>query len=425
MKNFRGLLCHCHFVCLFALARVASAQLEQIDAAKLPQSADVQSAYRNALGVEQYAQSWGLEWHYSVRKADVVKTLTASLYTLQRVNGSAGDNHELQLATGLVAHFAYNLDVESAYEPAVEFLTKALKNEPSDIRGQWFLGIHECQALQVVSGMNRLLAVEATGKNLPADFWDDYIACANVAILPAHALRAIDRAVELGRSREGYQNVQEIAETRYRTADLTKPVDEHDAWISNDMPGNQLKFTSRLCGVSFVASWSWNLQVAKVSDGTCKVGLTPPPAKKGQPSATILVMAKIAKDGQTLDSFARGLLENRSDAISNLNGALCPVEHCVALQLVDKSVYSKQGGVHALVIAFERELPRYDGLLFETPQGPPTTGPTNKPVAFTFPMQYRRMPGEIFYAILLDANAQIYDGSKPDWDAVLRSIVVE
>src|SRR6185437_1421065 len=69
---------------------------------------------------------------------------------------------------------------------------------PTDIRGEWFLGIHQCQSLQVVDGMNRLLSLEDKFKNLPADFWDDYITCASVAVLPAHTRRAIDHAVASG-----------------------------------------------------------------------------------------------------------------------------------------------------------------------------------------------------------------------------------
>ena len=399
------------------------AQLRLIDATKLPHTDDVQSAYLNALGVEQYAQSWGNEWRYRVPKVEVVQTLTTSLKVLQTANAIVPDNHELQLATGLVAHFAYNLDVEAAYQPAIDYLSRALKEDPGDIRGAWFLGIHQCQSLQVADGMNRLLAVEATGQNLPSDFWSDYIACGNVAIVPAHVLRSIDHAVDLGRSRYAYREVMEIAESRYKTADLTKVVDEHDAWVSDDMQNDRVKFTSRLCGLSFVAKWTWQLQVAKVSDGTCKVFLTPP-AKKGQASPTILIVAKTAKDGETLESFAHGLLENPTTGLSKLSSP-CPVEHCLGLDLVDTSLYNKNGGAHALLMAFERGLPRYDGLPFETPQGPPTIGPTNTPVVFRFNPQYRRMPGKIFYAVLLDANTQIYEGAKPDWDAVVNSMVVE
>jgi len=406
------------------VAPLCSAQLGLIDAAKLPQTADVQSAYRNALTVERYAQSWSNQWSYSVPKADVAKTLTASLETLLKANKSAVDNHELQLATGLVAHFAYNLDVEAAYKPAVEFLSKASQGNPTDIRGSWFLGIHECQALHVISGMTRLLAVEASAKSLPSDFWSDYIACANVAIMPAHALRGIDRAVELGSPREDYRNVRDIGESRYKTADLSKPVNEHDAWTSDDLEGGRLKFTSRLCGISFVANGNWTLQVPPVSNETCKAWMTPP-AKKGQPSPTILVMARMAKEGETLDAFAREMLENPTKGTSDLSSAPCPVEHCARLELVDKSIYSKQGGAHALLMTFERPLPRYDGLLFETPQEPPATGKINTPVAFRFALQYRRMPGRIFYAVLLDSNAQIFDGAKPDWEVVVKSVVAE
>lgn len=411
--------------CSLLVTVPGSSQLAQIDAAKLPQAADVQGAYRSALTVEQYAQSWSNQWSYNVPKADVAKTLTASLQTLVKANESAADNRELQLATGLVAHFAYNLDVEAAYDPAVKFLSKALQSDPTDIRGGWFLGIHECQALHVISGMNRLLAVEASGKTLPGDFWSDYIACANVAIMPGHALRGIDRAVGLGYSREGFRNVQEIGESRYKTADLTKTITDHDAWISEDLKGGGMKFISRLCGISFVANGSWGMAISPVANETCKAWLTPPPAKKGLPSSTIMLMARVAKEGETPDTFARELLENATNGISNLSSSPCPVEHCVSLQLVDKNIYSKQGGVHALVMTFERPLPRYDGLLFETPQEPPATGKINTPVVFRFPLQYRRMPGKIFYSVFLDANAQIFDAGKTDWEAVVKSVVAE
>jgi hypothetical protein len=133
----------------------------------------------------------------------------------------------------------------------------------------------------------------------------------------------------------------------------------------------------------------------------------------------------MAKDADTVESFARGLLENPQSGLTNLSGAPCPAGKCVSFELRDKNIYSKNGGVHALVIAFDREMPRYDGLLFETPQGPPTTQPTNTPVVFHFAPQYRRMPGRMFYAVLLDSNEEIFEGAKPNWDEVLKTVVVE
>jgi hypothetical protein len=240
---------------------VLLAQLEAIDQSKLPDTPQVHTAYLEALSVERYAQSWSNPWAYPVAKTDVARKLTKSLATLREASDSAPDNHELRLATGLVAHFAYNLDVEAAFQPAVDILSTALQEAPDDIRGGWFLGIHECQALQVVRGMNRLLAIEASGKKLPIAFWDDYIACANVAILPAHVLRAIDYSVQAGRQREGYDTVRQIAESRYKTPDLTQTVNEHDAWISDDLKDNQVK-SSVVCA-GFLSS--------RVGSGSCRL----------------------------------------------------------------------------------------------------------------------------------------------------------
>ena len=145
-----------------------------------------------------------MNWNYDIPKAQVQDKLADDLGILTKALQSDPSNHELQLLTGLVAHFAYNVNDEAAFQIATDNLTKAATADPTDIRGEWFLGIHQCQALQVVDGMNRLLNVEAEDKNPPAGFWYDYVTCASVSILPAHTLRAIDRAVAGGDPPETY-----------------------------------------------------------------------------------------------------------------------------------------------------------------------------------------------------------------------------
>ena len=208
-------------------------------------------------------------------------------------------NHELQLLTGLVAHFAYNVNDEAAFQIATDNLTKAAAADPSDIRGEWFLGIHQCQSLQVVDGMNRLLSLEEKAKNLPPDFWDDYVTCASVSILPAHTLRAIDRVASAGQPPERFKPLLDIANSRYKTADLTKIIPSHDAWTDDKLPNNRLLFTSHLCGMSFTAGGNRDLQINDVTNGVCSV-TSNPPAKKGQSVPTFLLMAKRPAEGQTL-----------------------------------------------------------------------------------------------------------------------------
>jgi hypothetical protein len=88
-------------------------------------------------------------------------------------------------------------------------------------------------------------------------------------------------------------------------------------------------------------------------------------------------------------------------------------------------IYWKQGGAHILLVAFERDQPRYDGLPFEKPQGPPIEKPQEKPVAFHFEYIFHRIPGKLYYLVLLDSNQQIYANSKPEFDEFLKSLVVD
>jgi hypothetical protein len=160
------------------------AQTKDIDSAKLPQTPAVQAAYRSAQDLERYADTWSTNWNYDIPKAQVQDKLADDLGILSKALQSDPNNHELQLLTGLVAHFAYNVNDEAAFQIATDNLTRAASADPADIRGEWFLGIHQCQALQVVDGMNRLLEIEAKVKNPPTDFWNDYATCATSLFCP-------------------------------------------------------------------------------------------------------------------------------------------------------------------------------------------------------------------------------------------------
>ena len=315
------------------------AQVKDIDATKLPQNPAVQAAYRSAQDLEPYANTWSLNWNYDIPKAQVQDKLADDLGILSKALQSDPSNHELQLLTGLVAHFAYNLNDEAAFKVAVDDLTKAA-SDPIDIRGEWFLGIHQCQALQVVDGMNRLLSLEDKSKNLPADFWDDYITCASIAILPAHTLRAIDRAVAGGEFPESYHQLSEIAASRYKTADLTQTIPSHAAWTDEQLPNRRLALTSRLCGISFAVDDDWDLQVGDISNGACTV-TSNPPTTKGTPVATILLMAKRPADSQSLDDFVKSFRPREDDKVqlTTAPDLPCPAEHCLSLDLRDPGIY--------------------------------------------------------------------------------------
>lgn len=408
------------------------AQVRDIDPAKLPQTPAVQSAYRTAQDLEPYANAWTLHWNYDIPESQVQDKLADAVGILSEALAADPNNHDLQLLTGLVAHFAYNVNDEAAFKIATDNLTKAAAADPADIRGPWFLGIHQCQSLQVVEGMNRLLKVEADFKDPPVDFWNDYVTCATVAVLPAHTLRAIDRAVADGQPRESFKTLTGIANTRYKTADPSKTIAAHDAWTDTLLPESRARFTSHLCGLSFVVDARSDVNVADITGGTC-VFAASPPALKGQPAPTFFLMAKSPAAGQSLEDFVRSYLKANDvfkDSSTHVNPAVdlpCPVNSCLSLDVVAPSIYWKQGGAHLLIVAFARDQPLYDGLPFESPEGPALSPPKGQkgPVAFRIDPTFRRIPGTLYYMVLMDSNQQIFATSKPGFDAFLKSLVAE
>jgi hypothetical protein len=237
-------------------------------------------------------------------------------------------------------------------------------------------------------------------------------------------LRAIDRAEAGGEPTEAFRTLSQLAASRYKTADLTKTIPAHDAWVADKLAENRVAFTSHLCGASFAIDANWQLQINDITNGICSASFSPP-AKKSESIPTLLVMAKQSSQGQTLDDFAMSFLKGRNAQVSRLPQSSCSFSGCIVFDVMLPDMYPKQGGGHILLAAFERAQPQYDGLVLEKPQGPPTQGAQSGPVAFRVEPEFRRIPGKLFYLVVLDSNQAIFATSKPTFDAVLQSLIVE
>jgi hypothetical protein len=413
---------------LTLLVRSTTAQLHEIDPNKLPQDTAVQTTYQKLVPMEQYAQAWSNVWRYTIPKKQVAAEFTSGLDELTKAAKTAPDNRELQLLTGLVAHLAYNLDVEKAYQPAVGLLTKAAEEDPTDVRGDWFLGIHLCQADLMDKGMDRLLSVEARQpwQKLPIDFWADYMTCSTVALMPAHTLRAIDHAIQLGSPAEGFQQMKEIAEKRYKSSEPDVPYAKGDVWQA-DQAKDDFTFTNYLCGFAFQARANWGVGIQDVNKNTCVAQLEPPayPARHGSSSPTVLVLARLAKSGESLADFTQGFLEGKYPGAVHTQPVRCPADTCQSFEITKMDMYPDQGGARLLAVTFERDMPQYDGLLLERPSQPPKGNAKDK-VTFYHPEErFRRFPGKMYYLVILDSNASIFEPAKRDFDFVLNSLAVE
>jgi hypothetical protein len=410
----------------FLVGANVGAQLRLIDLAKLPQDPRVQATYHNVLPIESMTHYWSPKWVYDTPKTQVASLLRSSLRNLRSVESAAPQNVELLLFTGIVAHLAYNVDVEQTYEVAVQSFEYAKKLAPADYRAEWFLASHRCQSNEVLAGMEQMLAVEArtAGQQLPVDFWDDYINCSTVSRMPAHTLWGADRAIHLGEAPLKFSSAVDAARHHFKSTDANSIYKARDAWNATQEQRDIL-FTSQLCGMRLTAHNDWHMDIRDVSNGTCLLTIEtgPYPSKSGQGIPTILALTRNAKPEERLDDFVESFLKKYPSARA-IKAPSCPSDKCVAFEIVANTMYQSEGGGHLLAVGFAEKAPDFPGLLFEKPDVPPNK--PGKTVKYYFPADtLQRLPGVLYTVVILDSNESIFDKAAADFYYLLQSIQLD
>ena len=405
----------------------ALSQIKQIDSAKLPQNGAVQHAYTDLQEIEQYARVYQATWRYPVPKSDVRARLLVALNALRLAQFKDPSEPELQLFAGLVAHLSYNLGIPESNDDALRFL-KPLADD--DVRASWFLGIHQCQSRYPVTGMKRLLAVEASSATLPGAFWQDYANCAGESDMPIHEVRAYDNAKTAGDSTSIDTQQEQIARERLKPSSNTVHYTARETWHT-EPTGTKMRSTSSICGLSFAVPPSFRLNLGDVVNGMCVATMDTDayPSRYGPSSASLLVLTQVAKPGQTLEDFSKIVMKDpRYDHKTKIfeDEIHCPMKHCIAWEVTTNKLYKEEGGAHLVAVFFESEQPAYPGLRFETPQPVPNISDISAdPASFRSEEVLQRFNGTLYHYISLDANRDIYPRSRTDFDDLLKSLVID
>jgi hypothetical protein len=392
----------------------------------LPKTESVERAYAEAIAVERYASAWANTWEYDTPKVKVASTLKDSLDRLQQAAASAPDNTELLLLTGLVAHYAYNVDVKGADEVALRSLQRAHQLSSDDYCPQWFLGNLRCQGDSVKDGMSEFLAVEnrLAWDRLPPDFWDDYLYCASMANMPAHVLRAGAHLRKLNAPRsESREFLLQTAQKRFKPTDLNANYTGKEVWesISSD---SRPVFTSTLCGFSFSPMAEWRLRRLEVQKGLCVAQMATGPhnGKAGNVAPSVTVIARQAQPGETLADFMKLFMSYPSPHAVQVSH--CPAQECLAYEAVVPNAYGDKGNGHPVVTVFKRDPPEFPGLLLEEPTAPESSQKAS--VSVFHPHEHlRRMDGTLYYLVMLDTADSVLDDAKKDYDTLITSLHAE
>src|SRR5262249_47558560 len=161
--------------------------------------------------------------------------------------------------SGLVAHYAYNLDVEGTFDAATDAFARSEKLAPADIRSQWFRAAFLCQTAHPQVGSDTFLAIEDSHPwgELPVAFGDDYMECATIVGMPAHVLRAADYLEKLHAPPSQLRSILvEAAHKRYDSFDPKKQYQPKEIWQAI-ASGDDPQFTSTTCGVRLFAHGDW------------------------------------------------------------------------------------------------------------------------------------------------------------------------
>jgi hypothetical protein len=415
------------------LAPPAFSQVRQIDRAELPQTSAVQNAYTSLLAIDQYARFPVANWSYPVTREQVANHLQVALHTLQRAQLIDIDNKDLQILTGLVAHLAYNMDVQEGRDVAVAMLDPLAKE---DFRADWFLGMQQCESNDPAPGMQRLLHIESSTKPIPGDFWQDYAYCAGVTNLPVHAIRAYDAAKQSPDKPAIDEQLEQAARDRIKPSSTIVSYPAKQAWYTQKSAGTT-RYTSNICGASFATKFTFHLNINEVAHGTCSISIDTEqyPSRFGPSSASLLLLAQAARPHESLQSFAQRILAGFAQGMvkdplhvspAPLPGIPCPVASCLFFEIINKKQYKAEGGAHLLGVFFESDSPDYPGLRFESPQPQPkvSNNPGQPAVAQPEPI-VQRLDGPLYFFISLDSNEDIFPRARLDFQDLLKSLVVD
>jgi hypothetical protein len=397
-----------------------------IHADRLPKNAAVLAAFEDASQLEPYSRTPTGIWEYPIAKKAVAARLGKDLNSLVLAFKKYPGNEELLLLTSLVARYAGNLDIAGSQATALGVLRQAQALDPSDLRTVWFRAAVDCQTRRPKAGADEFLALENShvwDKLSPA-FWEDYMACAAATDMPDHLLRAASHLEKLhAPASQSLAALIDAARKRFDLFDPKKNYGVQELWQSANA-GADDEFTSTICGVRFHARHGWKISRMMVNNGACTAGFYTGPYEGGDRSLTASILLRVMQPekNESLQGFVRKFTEKGS--FESFTPSHCPSAFCIALRGVPPGAHGDEDRNGRLVL-FERNQPEFPGLAFETPSELPGSD-FEKGATFFRPGQIQqRIPGKLFYLVLLDEPASVEESAMKDLDFFLDNLTVE
>jgi hypothetical protein len=134
-------------------------------------------------------------------------------------------------------------------------------------------------------------------------------------------------------------------------------------------------------------------------------------------------MVKQPEKDETLQAFSQRFMTKGT--FEPVDAPCCPADKCISMRGVQPGMYKGDGDGHGHLVFFERNQPEFPGLIFETPVDIPKPEQQGKVQVFRPTQEQERIPGELYYLVLLDTAASIEGSAMKDYAFFLQHLTVE
>jgi hypothetical protein len=247
-----------------------------------------------------------------------------------------------------------------------------------------------------------------------------------MAKMPSHVLLGVKQAkqTKTKKSKEIINTLAQYAKDQLKEPPQDQPLEPEQIWTGFQDAG-AIKYRNRMFGLSLQVPDGWLARTTGYQNNSAAIFIKPPTKKglAGSVSSTILCLAHQAQPGEGIADFTSKILDPRysfEEAQSNLDW-----DGVKAYQGKADDLYSDEAGANNYLIAFSRKAPEQPGILLEFPVV------INKPDSETgisyyqSQAEYNRLPGEIYYLLILDTTESVFQESKEEFDLILRNLIVE
>jgi hypothetical protein len=415
----------CFFITTFISIQSAyGGHLEHINLDRLPQDVYFLNNMAKMKELEPYVEDWVYEWNFKIGKDEVINEIKKLHLEIDRYLENDSSNGELFLYSGLVAHYAYNLDLQEYWELAEANLLKAKELMKNDFRPDWFLGLHYVKSEQAKEGMNLFLNIASERDIENGLFWEDYAFSAYSSQMLQNTVMGLDKAKEIHRKDSQYEKLfGKKIRKKFVVPGNNSKLEVKKLWTLSKSD-SLINFACFPLGYKLSVPLHWRVQPFPYQKRTAGFYIEIEPIKgiKGDVISTMTIFAHVAKKKESIEDFMKKFVKSDFDLNEyELDLGLNEFSYVYT----DSNVYSEEGGARVLLACFERDEPKYSGVKLEEPRELSNTSSGVQYYGLDTDKVFSRFKGRLFYVIVLECSESIFDKSLSEFNRTLKSFVVE